>query len=482
MSATTSLAPDPGARVHAPPDPRRWMVLAIVLVAEVMDLIDGTIVNIAAPSIRRDLGGNATTLQWYGAAYTLAFAVLLITGARLGDRFDRRKVFLVGVVGFTAASITCAAAPSSGFLITMRVVQGGFGALLIPQGFGMIKAVFPDDEVQKAFAAFGPVIGIAAVISPILGGALTSGDLFGLGWRAVFLVNLPLGIIGLIGSLRVLPRGTGIPGTRLDPGGAVIATLAAFALIFPLVQGRELGWPAWVFVMFAGGVIGFAAFALYERRHAERALIAPSLLRNRTYTSGLLVALCFFASMIGLNLVLSLFCQLGEGFSPIRTGLTLAPFALGVAFTAGPSYPLAQRFGRVSMQIGFGVMGAGLALLALMVHDGGAHTSAWSLVPGELLAGAGMGLALPPLFDFILAGVRDHEVGSASGVLGAVQQFAAALGIATFATVFFAYLDTHHPPVTAITRTTLLTLIPLGLACLGVFRLPQRPRENATGG
>ena len=479
MSATTSRAPDSARRVHPPPDRRRWMVLAIVLVAEVMDLIDGTIVNVAAPSIRRDLGGDATTLQWYGAAYTLAFAVLLITGARLGDRFDRRKVFLVGVVGFTTASVACAAAPSSGFLITMRIVQGAFGALLIPQGFAMIKAVFHDEEVQKAFAAFGPVIGIAAVISPILGGALTSGNLFGLGWRAVFLVNLPLGIIGLIGSLRVLPRGTGIPGTRLDPGGAVIASLAAFALVFPLVQGRELGWPAWVFVLFAAGVVGFAGFALYERRHAERALITPSLLRNRTYTSGLFVALCFFASMIGLNLVLSLFCQLGEGFSPIRTGLTLAPFALGVAFTAGPSYPLAQRFGRVSMQVGFGVMGAGLALLALMVHDGGAHTSAWSLVPGELLAGAGMGLALPPLFDFILAGVQDHEVGSASGVLNAVQQLAAAFGIAVFATVFFAYLDAHHPPVTAITWTTLLTLIPLGLACLGVFRLPRRPRENA---
>ncbi len=478
MSTTTSAVADASAITHPPPDRRRWLVLAIVLVAEVMDLIDGTIVNVAAPSIHRDLGGNATTLQWYGAAYTLAFAVLLITGARLGDRFDRRKVFLVGVVGFTAASVACAGAPSSGFLIVMRVVQGAFGALLIPQGFGMIKAVFADDEVQKAFAAFGPVIGIAAVISPIVGGALTSGDLLGLGWRAVFLVNLPLGIIGLIGALRFLPRGTGIPGTRLDPGGAVIATLAAFALVYPLVQGRELGWPAWVFVLFAGGIVGFAAFAWYERRHSERALITPSLLRNGTYTSGLVVALCFFASMIGLNLVLSLFCQLGEGFSPIRTGLVLAPFALGVAFTAGPSYPLAHRFGRVSMQVGFAVMGAGLALLALLVHNGGAHTSAWALVPGELLAGAGMGLALPPLFDFILAGVKDHEVGSASGVLNAVQQFAAALGIAVFATVFFAYLDAHHPPVTAMTWTTVLSLIPLALAFLAVFRLPRRPRET----
>jgi EmrB/QacA subfamily drug resistance transporter len=461
--------------------PKRWAILAIVLVAEIMDLIDGTIVNVAAPSIQRDLGGSATTLQWLGAAYTLAFAVLLITGARLGDLVGRRRLFITGVVGFTLASLACAAAPSSEFLIVMRVIQGAFGALLIPQGFGIIKEVFAEHEVQKAFALFGPVIGLSAVASPIIGGALTSGDLFGLGWRAIFLVNVPLGIAGLVGSLKLMPRTGGRPGTRLDPGGAVIATAACFALIYPLVQGRVLGWPLWAFGLMAAGVVGFVAFAAYERRHAERALITPSLLRNPAYTSGLLVAVCFFAAMIGLNLVLSLFCQLGQGFSPIRTGLTLAPFALGVALTAGASYPLAQRFGRAAMQAGLAVMAAGFGLLALMVHDGGAEVSSWALVPGELLAGAGMGIALPPLFDFILAGVRDHEVGSASGVLNAVQQFSAAVGIAVFGTVFFAYLDAHHPSTSAVVDTTLLALVPLGLAFLAVFRLPHEARAASLG-
>jgi MFS family permease len=274
-----------------------------------------------------------------------------------------------------------------------------------------------------------------------------------------------------------MPRTGGRPGTRLDPIGAVIATAAAFALIYPLVQGRELDWPAWIFALLAAGVAGFGLFALHERRHAERALVTPSLLRNSAYTSGLLVALCFFAAMIGLNLVLSLFCQLGEGFSPLRTGLTLAPFALGVAITAGPSYPLAQRFGRVSMQGGFVVMAAGFLVLAGMVHAKGAHVGSWTLVPGELLAGAGMGIALPPLFDFILAGVKEHEVGSASGVLNAVQQFAAALGIAVLGTVFFTYTDGGATPVESVTRTTLWSLVPLVLAFLAVFRLPHQPRE-----
>ncbi len=456
---------------------RKWAVLAIVLLADVMDLVDGTIVNVAAPSIRGDLGGGAATMQWLVAAYGLAFAVLLITGARLGDLLGRRRLFLAGIVGFTAASVLCAVAPSATALIALRAVQGGFGALLIPQGFGMIKEVFADHELAKAFAAFGPVMGLSAVAAPIIGGALIDADLFGTGWRAIFLVNLPLGVAGLIGALRVMPRTAGTPGTRLDPGGAIIVTAAAFAVIYPLVQGRELGWPAWTFALLVAGLAGFGLFAVYERRHRERALIAPSLLANRAFTSGIVVAVGFFAAMIGLNLVISLFCQLGEHFSPLRTGLALAPFAVGIALTAPVSYPIAQRLGRVSIQAGMALMGGGLVVLALMVRGGG-DVTAWTLVPGELVAGMGMGLALPPLFDFILAGVADHEVGSASGVLNAIQQFGSALGIAVLATVFFGYLDDPSSPVRAMAATTLLTLVPLGLAFLAAFRLPMQARAE----
>jgi EmrB/QacA subfamily drug resistance transporter len=455
----------------------RWAVLAIVLVAEVMDLVDGTIVNVAAPAIRADIGGSAATMQWLVAAYTLTFAVLLITGARLGDLLGRRRLFMIGIVGFTASSALCAAAASPGMLIATRALQGAFGAVLIPQGFGMVKEVFPEEEVTKAFALFGPVMGLSAVAAPVLGGALVDGDLLGSGWRAIFLVNVPLGVVGLIGALRVMPKTAGTPGTRLDPVGALLVTGASFALIYPLVQGRELGWPAWCFAMLAAGIAGFGAFAAYERRHRSRALITPSLLRNRAFTSGLVVAVCFFAAMIGVNLVLSLFCQLGQGFSPLRTGLTLMPFALGVALTAGASYPLAAKYGRVSMQIGFAVMAAGLALLALMVHVAGDGVSSWTLVPGELLAGAGMGVSLPPLFDFILAGVAGDEVGSASGVLNAIQQFGGALGIAVLATIFFAYVDGGHGSVSAVTNTTLLSIVPLALATVAVFRLPRFARE-----
>lgn len=452
-----------------------WIVLAIVLVAEVMDLIDGTIVNVAGPSIRDDLGAGATTLQWLTAAYTLAFAVLLVTGARLGDRFGRRRLFIVGVIGFTVSSAICALSQSAETLIAARVTQGAFGALLIPQGFGMIKEVFPEDQQQKAFAAFGPVIGLSAVIAPILGGALIDLDLLGSGWRLIFLINLPLGAIGLWGALKFMPRTAGANTTRLDPAGAVLLTAASFAVIYPLVQGRELDWPAWIFAMLGAGVALFAVFGLHERRHAETALIAPTLLRNRVFTSGLVVAICFFSAMVGLMLVLSLFCQLGEGFGPLKTGLAIAPFAFGVALGAPASFPLSQRLGRMSMQLGFTIMGGGLVLLSVMV-TGADDVTPWTLMPGELLAGIGMGLALPPLFDFILAGVSDHEVGSASGVLNAVQQFGSAVGIAVLATVFFGYFDDTHDAVHAMSATALWSLVPLGLALAATQLLPREPR------
>src|SRR4051794_5309840 len=286
-----------------------------------MDLMDGTIVNVAAPSIRADLGGSATTLQWLGAAYTLAFAVLLITGGRLGDLFGRRRLFIVGAAGFTLASAACAAAPSIEVLIAMRVLQGGFGALMIPQGFGVIKEVFAEHEIGKAFAAFGPVMGLSAVLAPIVGGALIQLDAFGAGWRTIFLVNLPVGAAALIGAWRLMPTGRPAPGTRLDVGGVALLSGASLALIYGLVQGRELGWPVWIFALLAAGLAGFALFALYERRRDAAPLIEPGLLRNHAYTSGMAVAVGFFAAMIGLMLVESLFCQLGLGFSPLKTGL-----------------------------------------------------------------------------------------------------------------------------------------------------------------
>src|SRR5580704_1553810 len=232
-------------------NPVRWFVLAVVLAANIMDLIDGTIVNVAGPSIRSALGGSASTLLWLSAGYTLAFAVFLITGARLGDMYGRRRLFLVGSAGFTLMSAACAAAPSPSALIAFRVLQGGFGALMIPQGFGMLKECFAEDEMGKVFGAFGPMMGLSMVAAPVLAGGLVEANLWGIGWRLVFLINVPIGIAALAGAIRVLQRTVAHPGIRLDIGGMVLIGVALTAIIYPLIQGRTDGWPAWTFVSLA---------------------------------------------------------------------------------------------------------------------------------------------------------------------------------------------------------------------------------------
>ena len=262
----------------------RWLALVAVLAAEIMDLVDGTVVGIAAPSIRAELGGGDAMIQWVAAGYTLAFAAGLITGGRLGDLYGRRRMFLLGLIGFVAASALCGLATSPGMLIGFRVAQGLLGAMLIPQGFGILKATFPPDDLGKAFGAFGPTIGLAVVGAPILGGALIAWDVAGLGWRTIFLINVPLGLAALALAAAVLPESRAEDGPRPDPVGMVLVSTGLALLVFPLVEGRELGWPAWTFGMLAAGAGCSRVFAAHQvrRSRAGRApLVEPALFRLR---------------------------------------------------------------------------------------------------------------------------------------------------------------------------------------------------------
>lgn len=260
-AAPTTAPPGAAPPTTAAPAYRlRWLVLVAVLVADVMDLLDSTVVGIAAPSIQRDLGGDSTVIQWVSAGYTLAFAVGLITGGRLGDRYGRRRMFLLGLAGFVAMSVLCGLAVSPGMLITARVLQGLFGAVLIPQGFSLLKSTFPPEEVGATFAFFGPVLALSAVGGPILAGALIDADIAGTGWRAIFLINVPVGLACLALAAAVLPESRAGDGVRLDPIGALLVTSGLLMLVFPLVQGRELGWPAWTLWLMAGSVPVLAGF------------------------------------------------------------------------------------------------------------------------------------------------------------------------------------------------------------------------------
>jgi EmrB/QacA subfamily drug resistance transporter len=459
-------------------NPLRWFVFAVVLGANIMDLMDATIVNVAGPSIRAALGGSASTLQWLPAGYTLAFAVFLITGARLGDMLGRRRLFLIGSAGFTVMSAACSAAPSMAALIAFRVLQGSFGALMIPQGFGMLKEVFDEEEMTKVFGAFGPMMGLSILAAPILAGALVEANLWGIGWRLVFLINVPIGIAAFAGAVRVLPRTVPHPGIRLDTGGMVLIGVALTAIIYPLIQGRTAGWPAWTFVSLAAGAVLLGVFVLWERRRRGDRLVEPGLLRNRTYTSGILVALAFFGAFGGLLLCVSLFAQLGEHFSPIHAGLTLIAMVLGMIAGMGAGFALVGRLGRHLLHAGVAITAAGTIVLALTV-TGARWASTLDLAPGLFLIGAGAGASIGQLFDFILAGVSMDEVGSASGVLEAVQQLSSALGVAVLGTIFFSALGSHLP-THALAITAWACLVPVALAFALIFRLPMRARESQT--
>jgi EmrB/QacA subfamily drug resistance transporter len=457
--------------------PLRWMVAAVVLAANLMDVLDSTIVNVAGPAIHRDLGGGADTLQWLSAGYTLAFAVFLITGGRLGDIVGRRRMFLIGSAGFTLFSAACAAAPNMDVLIALRALQGASGALMIPQGFGLMRQVFTDDvELNKAFSLFGPATGLPMLAAPALAGALVDANLWGIGWRLVFLINVPIGVVTLPLAFRSLPRGAARPEMKLDIGAVALIGAALVAIIYPLIQGRPSGWPIWCFAMLALGVALLFGFVFYERHHGRDPLIEPSLLTNRDYLSGIAVVLAVFGAFGGLLLCISLYGQLGEGWSPIHAGLTLTPMIVGMVIGMVVSGMLVKRLGRHLLHIGIALVTIGTAAVAVALT--GAHSaSSWDLMPGLVLVGAGLGATFGQLFMFILTSVKPDEVGSASGVLEATQQLSTALGVAVLGTIFFSVLS-HHLPPDALQITAWICLAPLAAAFLLVFRLPMNAPEE----
>ncbi|MEU4679880.1 MFS transporter [Micromonospora sp. NPDC023737] len=486
MSQATVDAAGTAPPSVAEPQPYRWrwLALAVILAAEVMDLLDALVTNLAGPAIRAELGGSASLIQWLGAGYTLAMAIGLITGGRLGDLYGRRRMFLVGVVGFTVASALCALSVSPGMLVASRVAQGLFGAVLLPQGLGIIKEVFPPRELAAAFGAFGPVMGISAVGGPILAGWLVDADLWGTGWRAIFLINLPLGLLAMLGALRFLPESRPAPASRLDLPGVGLVALGAVLLVYPLVQGREQGWPAWMYAMLVAAVVVFAYFARYEvrrQRAGREPLVVPSLFRRRAFTGGLVAGLAFFTALTGFSLVFSLYLQLGLGYSPLEAGLAGVPQALGmVAAFVIAGTGLARRFGRTLIHTGLVVVLAGVGGMLLTLRLAGPEVTPWRLVPALLVVGFGMGLVMSPFFDIVLSGVEPAETGSASGTLTAVQQLGGALGVAVLGTVFFAQLPDGGAG-SAVRATLWVEAALLAGTVVAAFLLPRQARDPEPG-
>lgn len=431
--ARPALASGPGANV----------ALLVVLFASFMDLVDATIVTVAAPAIAREMGASDAQIQWTIAAYTLALGAGLITGGRLGDQFGRKRLFMIGLAGFTVTSALCALAVTPGMLIGMRAAQGLAAGIMVPQVFGVIRASFAPAERAKAFGAYGAVQGLASVAGPLLGGLLVEADLFDLGWRTIFWINVPISVLALVVGARALPESRSPSFARLDLVGALLAASGILLLLLPIIQTGAWGWNAASYVLLASGIILLTLFLAYERSLVSRGdepAFDPALLSIRAFAIGLGASLLFFGGIGSFFLTLSVYLQAGTGRSAWETGLVILPYALGSVATSGVGVALAARAGRALLITGSLTIAASQLVLLAVIRDGSAP-GYWLLALALFIGGLGLGLAAPVLVNVVLAGVPGRNAGAAGGVLSTVNQIGGAIGIAVLGTIFFAAVD-----------------------------------------
>ncbi|MGK3940840.1 MFS transporter [Streptomyces caeruleatus] len=488
-STETSLSGIPDAPSAAAGDRRRWFALAIVMTAAFMDLVDVTIVNIAIPSIRQDAGASVSQIQWITAGYALAFAAGLITGGRLGDIHGRKRLFLVGIGGFTLASALCGFAANPEMLVAARILQGGMAAMMVPQVLSIVHATFPAHERGKVFGLFGAVVGLGAVSGPLLGALLTEWNLFGLEWRPIFLINLPVGIMGLVLGSRFITESRAPRALKLDLVGVAMVVLGLLMLLYPLTRGEELDWPVWGYVSMAGAPLVFAALVAYERRKAARdgsPLVELSLFRVKSFAAGIAVQTVFGVGLGIFFLVWTLYMQTGLGWSPLRAGLTGVPFSLAVSTAAGLSVQkLVPRFGRGVLQAGALLMAVGVLLYLWEAERYGMGISSWQMALPLVVMGVGMGLIVAPLTDAVLSEVPREHAGSASGLINTVQQMGNALGLGLVSVVFFGVIGDHLRPeqvgpafVDAFQHAFGWVAAVMGVIFLLMFALPRRPAQH----
>ncbi|MFE3497700.1 MFS transporter [Streptomyces sp. NPDC059175] len=486
-AAVTDTAPD----FEAPADRRRWIALAVVMTAAFMDLVDVTIVNIAIPSMERDLGASFGAIQWITAGYALAFAAGLITGGRLGDIYGRKRLFLIGISGFTVASALCGFAAGPEMLVASRLLQGAMAALMVPQVLAIVHATFPAHERGKVFGMFGAVVGLGAVSGPLLGALLTQWNLAGLEWRPIFLINLPVGIAGVLLGRTFITESKAPKALRLDMVGVALVTTALLMLIYPLTRGRELGWPLWGHLCMAGSLVVGAVFVVYEKRKTRRdgsPLVELSLFRVKSFAAGIAVQLTFGVALGIFFLVWTLYMQIGLGWSPLKAGLTGVPFSIAVSAAAGMSVQLlVPRFGRKVLQAGALTMAAGLLIYVWEAGRYGAGIAPWQMALPLVTMGAGMGLIVAPLTDTVLSEVPREHSGSASGLINTVQQMGTALGLGLVSVVFFGVIDesglTSPAAVSeqfsgAFQRSLWWVAGVLTVIFAAMFALPARPKQH----
>lgn len=455
--------------------PRRWVALAVLLTAVFMDMVDNQIVNIALPTIQRDLSAHPSALQWTATGYTLAFALTLITGGRLGDRYGHRAMFVLGTAGFGLSSLLAGAAPGIEILLTARAAQGIFAGLMVPQVLAFIRAEFTDDERGKAMGLFGMTFPIGGLAGPLLGGLLTEADLFGLSWRTIFFVNVPIALAAAVAAARVMPGPRHIRQGTTDAPSVLLLAAAMLAVLYPLVEGGELGWPLWMILLMVAALPVLAIFARHQRareRSGREPLVRLGLFRSRAFAVGALVMLIFYCGMAAF-FVLTLHLQDGLGYSPLKSALTMLPATVGVVAGNGIGMPMAAKLGRKLPMMGLITLMIGAGSMILVVTRYGLDLAPWQLAVPVVLYGAGLGVGASSLMLITLSGAGANDAGTASGVVNTVVQLGIATGPATIGTVFFSRLAAHSGFVDATQASLLIGLATFAIALLACFLLPR---------
>jgi EmrB/QacA subfamily drug resistance transporter len=441
MSTDTLTLPHaPAGRAAAERPGAPWAALPVIIAGAFMVVLDFFIGNVALPSIAADLGASSGALEWIAAGYALSVATFLITAGRLGDNHSRRRVYATGIALFVVASVACGVAPTAEALIAARVAQGLAGALLMPQVLAIVGVTFQGADRARAMGVYSMALGLAAVGGQLIGGVLVHADVAGLGWRSCFLINVPIGLAALALTPRLVPESRAQRRSPLDLVGVGLVAVAVAAITLPLIEGREQGWPAWTWLSFALAAILAALFVAHQRALAGRGgapLLDLTLFAERTFSAGLVIQLLFWCGQAAFFVYLALYLQPGRGLDALQAGLVFTIVAVAYVATSGAAPGLTERHGRRVPLAGGLALAGGHALMALAVAEIGVGGSVAALVPGLLLIGAGMGLCLTSLNHIVLETLDDQRAGSASGVLGTIQELGNALGVAITGVIFF---------------------------------------------
>jgi EmrB/QacA subfamily drug resistance transporter len=461
-------------------DPRRWLALPVLLTGAFLPILDFNVVNLALPAIRQDLGASSSEVQFVISAYAATYAVFLITGGRLGDLFGRRRLFLLGVAGFTIASVLCGIAWSPAVLVAGRILQGLTATAMAPQVLASIRVLFPAAEQGRALGFYGATFGLANICGQVLGGVLVSSHPFGWAWQAIFLINVPIGLAAFIGGLLFLRDSRAPQAQRLDVGGVILLSLTLGLLVYPLVEGRESGWPMWTVAMLVASPFALMAFARYEGRVSARGgdpLVALHLLRNSAFVIGLVMALAFYM-LSSFYLTFAVYLQSGLHETPLAAGLATLPFATGFFVSSLASSYVMQWLGVRALTLGFALQVLGFGVVMLSVSK----ILPPSLEIGLICSGLAFGTVMPSVIKAVIGSIDPRHAGLASGIMISTFQVGAALGVAIIGGVFYSTLGMRQDPDAYAHAFTLALGCNVALLALGGVLSLWLPGEQQAAG